>query len=122
LPGYALDAFVEVDLSTERPVVFARKIARYLALYRSGAWRARLALWPVVLVVTPSAVRAVSLRRTTEAVLVGTDDGARRGTEFRFTSLAHLQDAGLAGAIWQVAGRAGLHPLLDAVPVAAVAE
>ncbi len=118
-PTCTVDAFVEVDLSTERPVVFARKIARYLALYRSGAWRTRLTLWPVVLVVTPSAVRAVSLRRTTEAVLAGTDDDARQGTEFRFTSLEHLQEAGLAGAIWQVAGRGGLHPLVD--PATAVA-
>jgi hypothetical protein len=44
LPGYEVDAFVEVDLSTERPIVFARKIALYLALYRSGTWRTRLAL------------------------------------------------------------------------------
>src|SRR5260221_4395815 len=117
-----VDAFIEVDLSTERPVVFARKIARYLALYRSGAWRTRLKLWPVVLVVTPSAVRAVSLRRTTEVVLAGTDDDARQGTEFRFTSLSHLQEAGLAGHIWQVAGRSGLHALVDppALPAAAV--
>ena len=118
-PECAIDAFVEVDLSTERPVVFARKIARYLALYRSGVWRTRLALWPVVLVVTPSAVRAVSLRRTTEAVLAGTDEDARQGTEFRFTSLGHLQGAGLAGEIWQVAGRSGLHPLVDPATVAA---
>ncbi len=113
-----VDAFIEVDLSTERPVAFARKIARYLALYRSDIWRARLKLWPAVLVVTPSAVRAVSLRRTTEAVLAGTDDDARQGTEFRFTSLGHLQDAGLAGEIWQVAGRGGLHPLVDPATVA----
>jgi hypothetical protein len=119
LPGYEVDAFVEVDLSTERPVVFARKIARYLALYRSGTWRTRLVLWPVVLVVAPSAVRAVSLRRTTEAVLAGADDDARQGTEFRFASLEHLQAAGLAGAIWQVAGRGGLHPLVDPATVAA---
>jgi hypothetical protein len=116
---WEVDAFIEVDLSTERPVVFARKIARYLALYRSRAWRTRLALWPVVLVVTPSAVRAVSLRRTTEAVLAGTDEDARQGTEFRFTALEHLQDAGLAGEIWQVAGRSGLHPLIDPATVTA---
>jgi len=121
MPDCTVEAFVEVDLSTERPVVFARKIARYLALYRGGAWRTRLKLWPAVLVVTPSAVRAVSLRRTTEAVLAGTDDDARQGTEFRFTFLDHLRDAGLAGAIWQVAGRSGLHPLVDPATVAAVA-
>ena len=120
-PECEVDAFIEVDLSTERPVVFARKIARYLAVYRSSAWRTRLAIWPVVLVVTPSAVRAVSLRRTTEAVLAGTDNDTRGGTEFRFTSLQHLQDLGLAGEIWQVAGRIGLHPLLDVTPVVAVA-
>ena len=113
MPDCTVEAFVDVDLSTERPVVFARKITRYLALYGSGAWRTRLKLWPVVLVVTPSAVRAVSLHRTTEAVLLGSDDDARQGTEFRFTSLDHLREAGLAGAIWQVAGRGGLHPLVD---------
>jgi hypothetical protein len=70
-------------------------------------------------VVTPGAVRVVSLRLTTEAVLAGADDDARQGTEFRFTSLDHVQEAGLAGAIWQVAGRGELHPLVDPATVAA---
>ena len=105
-----LDVFIEVDRATERPAAFARKIAAYLEWYWSGTWRAHLTVWPLVLVITPTAVRAVSLRRTTEVVMAraGAD-----GTEFRFAALPHLTDGPL-GEIWQVAGRPGLHPLLDA--------
>jgi hypothetical protein len=42
----------------------------------------------------------------------------RQGTEFRFTSL-DLRDAGLTGDVWQIAGRTGLHPLVDPATVAA---
>jgi hypothetical protein len=60
--------------------------------------------------VTPTAVRAASLRRTTEAVLASYGG---EGTEFRFAALGHVNDAGPFGEVWQVAGRAGLHALLD---------
>lgn len=112
-----LEAFVELDLDTERPAAFARKVVRYLDLYRSGLWRERLPLWPTILTVTPAVVRATSLRRTTECILSAGPDVAAlsRVTEFRFAAAAHLQeDAGPLGAIWQVAGRIGFHPLLDA--------
>ena len=104
-----LHCFLEVDRATERPAAFARKIAAYLAWYRSGDWREHVATWPVVLVVTPTALRAESLRRTTEAVVAGYGDG----TEFRFAPLAQLQNAGPFGEIWQIAGCAGLHGLID---------
>jgi len=55
-------------------------------------------------------VRATSLRRTTETVIAG---WGSEGTEFRFAALGHLQDSGVFDEIWQVAGRAGLHPLVD---------
>jgi len=82
---------LEVDRATERPAAFGRKIAAYLEWYRSGSWREDVTVWPVVLVVTPTAVRATSLRRTTETVLARSG-GA--GTEFRFAALAQLQDLG----------------------------
>lgn len=114
-----LDLFVEVDRATERPAAFARKIAAYIEWYSSDRWRTDLATWPLVLVVTPNVIRAVSLRRTTEATLAAY---AVDGTEFRFAALDHLAAVGPFGEIWQVAGRIGLHPLAvgdytpDAVP------
>jgi len=105
-----LHIFLEVDRATERPVAFARKIARYLEWHWSGSWRQQLTVWPVVLVVTPNALRAASLRRTTETVLARIGG---EGTEFRFAALGHLKETGPFGVIWQVAGRAGPHPLLS---------
>jgi hypothetical protein len=64
-----LHVFLEVDRATERPAAFARKIAAYLEWYWSGRWREHLTIRPLVVVVTPTVVRATSLRRTTETVL-----------------------------------------------------
>ncbi len=105
-----LHIFLEVDRATERPAAFARKIARYLEWHWSGTWRERLAVWPLVLVVTPTGLRAASLRRTTETVLARIGG---EGAEFRFATLGHLKEAGPCGEIWEVAGRAGPHPLLS---------
>jgi hypothetical protein len=117
--GYNLTIFLEVDRATERPAAFARKIVAYLRWYWSGTWREYLAVWPLVLVVTPTAVRAASLRRTTETVL--SRDGGE-GTEFRFATLPHLQDRGPFDEIWHVAGRTGLHVLMDFEPEASGAD
>ena len=114
-----LHAFLEVDRATERPAAFARKISAYLEWNWSGTWRDHLAVWPVVLVITPDALRAVSLRRATEIVLRGFGGD---GTEFRFAALGHLREAGPFGEIWQVAGRTGQHPLIEGEPEASVAE
>jgi hypothetical protein len=107
----ALTVFLEVDRATERPAAFARKIEAYLDWHWSGSWRQHLSVWPLVLVVTPTAMRAASLCSTSETVLTrcGGD-----GTEFRFAALPQLRDVGPFDAIWRVAGRGGLAPLLSA--------
>ncbi len=113
--GRELDAFVEVDLATERNRFFTRKISRYLELYRGGSWRQSLAVWPLVLTVSVSEERATSLRRATEALLSAQRDAERIGvgTEFRFAALERLlRPPGPLGPIWQVAGRKGLHALV----------
>lgn len=118
-----IEAFLEVDLGTERPAAFAMKIARYLGLYHSGSWRERLPLWPMILTVTPTVARATSLRRTTEVVLTAAPDGTElaRVTEFRFAAAAHLhEDVGPLGAIWQVAGHLGFEPLIEVEIASAV--
>jgi hypothetical protein len=117
---YATDAWefhacLEADLGTERPSRFAERIRQYIDAYRSGSWRARLPTWPLVLTVTPSAARAKALRRATEDVLRLERDveGVAGATEFDFASLSDLQGpTGPLGAIWQVAGRTGLHALI----------
>jgi len=114
-----LHVFLEVDRATERPAAFARKISAYLEWHWSGSWREHFAVWPVVLVITLNALRAVSLRRATETVLRGFGGD---GTEFRFAAIGHLQEAGPFGEIWQVAGRAGLHALIEGEREASVAE
>jgi hypothetical protein len=115
--AYTLEVLLEVDRGTERPAAFAKKIAAYLSWHMSGAWRAYLPMWPLILVIVPTAVRAASLRRTTERVLTawGTD-----GVEVRFAALAHVQDVGPFAEIWQVTGAVGLHPLLEVPAPAAV--
>lgn len=110
-----LDAFIEVDLATERNRFFIGKISRYLELYRSGSWRQSLAVWPLVLTITLSEERALALRRATEALLSAQRDAERirLSTEFRFGALEHLLESpGPLGEIWQVAGRKGSYPLI----------
>lgn len=108
--GTELHVFLEVDRATERPAAFARKITAYLDWYRSDRWRRHVSIWPLVLVITPTVVRAVSLCRTTATVLARIGG---EGTEFRFAPLPQLTEQGPLAEIWQVAGRRGLHPLLD---------
>lgn len=114
-PSCEIHAFIEVDLGTERPARFAHKIRGYVALYRNGAWRSRLATWPVVLVVTPDLGRASTLRHASETVLRVPHDDERLASfmEFDFAPLADLVGpSGPLGAIWQVTGRSGLQPLV----------
>lgn len=112
---YEIDVFLEVDLGTEGTRFFARKISRYLDLYRSGGWREYLPAWPLVLTVTPSETRSAALKRATEAVLSSQPDAAKiRGqTEFGFSSLSDLLGSrGPRDAIWRIAGRTGSRPLV----------
>jgi len=114
-----LHAFVEVDLGTEGSKFFARKIATYLALFRSGRWREASEIWPIVLVVTPSERRADFLKRTTETLIVAQPDRKQleRGTEFAFAALGEIKDHGPLAAIWKVAGRVGSYPLVEGRPL-----
>jgi len=64
-----LHLFVEADLGTEGTRFFARKMTRYLDLYRSGAWRAFMRIWPLILAVTLTEARAASLHAATDAAL-----------------------------------------------------
>jgi hypothetical protein len=111
---WEFDAFVELDLGSERPRRFSAKIAAYLDLYRRGAWRRTLRAWPLVLTITRSEARASALKRATEELLRRARDAGRLSrVEFDFTALpALLGSPGPLGAIWQVAGREGLHQLI----------
>lgn len=102
-----LEGFIEVDLGTEGSRVFARKIERYLELWRSGSWGQQLRCWPVVLTIATTAARATALRRVTTTVLRGAFDSDRVAieTEFRFAVLADvLGSHGPLGPIWQTTG------------------
>jgi hypothetical protein len=112
--SWEFDAFVEVDLGSERPRRFAAKIAAYLDLYRRGAWRRRLRAWPLVLTIARSAARASALARATEELMRRERDATRLSRlEFDFAALpALLGPEGPLGAIWQVAGREGLQRLV----------
>ncbi|MDE3111531.1 MAG: replication-relaxation family protein [Chloroflexota bacterium] len=109
-----VDALVEVDLATERPAWFARKVGAYVALLRGGTWRAHLASWPLVLTITPSAERASSLRRASERALLGERDAQAllRTMRFQFAPLADIVREGALGRIWQRAGGEGLEELV----------
>lgn len=114
-PSWEIDAFVEIDLGSERVSRFAQKVSEYLAAWRSGTWRAHLRSWPLVLTVTTSAERAIELRRATDELLRLQRDAERvaKATEFDFASLTEVRDtSGPLSSIWQVAGHSGLRPLI----------
>jgi protein involved in plasmid replication-relaxation len=108
IEGRQLHAFIEADRGTEGARFFARKIARYLDLYHSGAWRGGLPVWPLVLTVTLSEPRAHELCRASESVLGVRAENAALTRTFRFAALAQLRgEAGPFAAIWRVAGTDG---------------
>jgi hypothetical protein len=115
-PKWVQSAFIEVDLATEGTRFFARKIDRYLRLYLNGAWRQHLAVWPIILTVTPSDERASALKAATAPLVTRRYYGLRLSgiVERWFTSLGALVGPhGKLGPIWQVAGRDGVHPLVE---------
>ena len=117
-----LRAFVEVDLGTEGTRFFARKVDRYIHLYRDGAWRALLPRWPVVLTVTPTEARAVSLCEATTAAL-GRSPFTSRGMLFKFCAIETLRgETGALAALWHVAGEKELSPLAASEQLAAAGE
>lgn len=116
-----LEAFIEVDLGTEGSRVFARKVERYLDLWRDGNWGQQLRCWPVVLTITTTAARATTLRRVAAAVLEGAFDADRIAveTEFSFAVLDDVLGArGPLGPVWRAAGATGVRELLRAGAVA----
>jgi hypothetical protein len=112
-PGRRIHAFIEADRGSEGTRFFARKIDRYLDLYRDDS-RLPLPVWPLVLTVAPSEARASELCRATEVAVRARPQMSRIARAFRFASLDALrQGAGPFGEIWQVAGRSGRFPLID---------
>ncbi len=107
-------AFIEADRATEHSPAFERKIARYLRLYRSDRWRDALPVWPLVLTITTTPRQARRLRRCAAHAVTRAGE-LHLLSRFRFTSFGELcGPRGPLGQIWQVAGRDGLHPPIDA--------
>ena len=102
-PEYEIEAFVEVDIGTERTRFFAEKLRRYIELFRSGTWRAHLASWPLVLTVVPDERRGLALGRLAAAVLAEAHDAG--DVEFWFGESGRVV-AGPLGPVWEVNGRA----------------
>jgi hypothetical protein len=121
-PAWEVDALIEVDLATERPAQFRRRILEYVAALRNGAWRRELESWPVVLVVTPGRERAASLWRATSALLEGEHDAKRllEVAHFYFGPIADVLEDPL-GRIWLATFDEGLRPLLPSIETSAPA-
>ena len=102
-PEYEIEAFVEVDIGTERTRFFAEKLRRYIELFRSGTWRAHLASWPLVLTVVPDERRGLALGRLAAAVRAKAHDAG--DVEFWFGESGRVV-AGPLGPVWEVNGRA----------------
>lgn len=102
-----LDAFLEVDLGTEGTRFFARKIARYIELFRSGSWQKRFPIWPVVLVVTPTEQRIAAIKRATENAIEREPDAPKlwKQMEFAFAPLPRVVAESPLASIWSVAGK-----------------
>jgi len=110
---YEVEAFIEVDIGTERTRFFAEKLHRYIELHRAGTWRAHLRTWPLVLIVAPDERRALALVRLAAVALAETDSSGS-GVEF-WVGQAERVHAGPLAAIWNVVGRDGTYPLLQGV-------
>jgi len=107
---YELEAFLEIDLGTERTRYFADKLRRYIELWRGGTWRARLTSWPLVLAIVRDERRALSLMRVGEAVLSNADT-ARADVEI-WIGDADGVNANPLAPIWHVVGRGFPYALL----------
>jgi Replication-relaxation len=112
-----LEALLEVDLGTEGSRFFAGKIARYLALWRSGSWRGIFTDWPVVLIIASTEARARLLKQATESTIRSQPDRLQveEGTEFCFAVLSAIVSDGPLADIWHVAGSGGTTGLLTDV-------
>ena len=112
-----LHAFLEVDVGTEGTRYFAKKIPRYLDLYRSSAWRTFIPVWPLVLTVTPTDTRAQSLCSATYASLRYEYARPQTGSTFRFISIDELRAGDALRVAWRVPGAATRLSLTDLAAV-----
>ncbi len=110
--GWRTRAFIEADRATEHETAFARKLLRYIELYRADDWRASFGAWPLILTVTTSDAHARVLCRLAHRVTLR-EGGSRIAGAFRFTSLAELRMEGPRAPIWHVAGRVDRVPLVE---------
>lgn len=108
----------DVGFLSVRPEGWSRAVKRVAAAGPiRWAWAA-----PVVVTITRTDGRARLLQRTAQTILSTAPDAdrLRTQTEFDFAALHDfLGPAGPSGAIWRVAGRDGLHPL---IPLSSVSE
>jgi hypothetical protein len=113
-PTVELHAAIEVDMGTESPGAFRRKIDSYLALYLGRSWRMWLTAWPAVLIVTPSVRRANLLRRLTEDAIHDSPHSAHleEAARFAFACLPDLKESGALALIWRRAGSDAAERLL----------
>ena len=107
---YELEAFLEIDLGTERTRYFGEKLRRYIELWRGGGWRGRFTSWPLVLVVVPDEPRALTLDRVVEAVLSSSE--VPRGEVEILIGDAERVNANPLAPIWRVVGSGSPHALL----------
>jgi protein involved in plasmid replication-relaxation len=110
--GWRTRAFIEADRATERETAFARKLHRYIDLYRADDWRASFGAWPLILTVTTSDAHARVLCRLAHRVTLR-EGGSRIERAFRFASLAELRVAGPLAPIWHVAGSVDREPIAE---------
>lgn len=103
--------FIETDLGSEGTRFFARKIGRYVQLYEGGSWREFVRVWPRIVTVTLTDVRAASLHRATEAMLNSQYVYSRPLSAY-FLSIDALRACGLSAPCYAVSNKER-PPLLD---------
>lgn len=95
---------LEVDLGSDHTLEVGRRFRRYVDLCDAASWRARLAVWPLVLVLAETEARATQLRRVCELVASGPRRRAAAAS-FRFAAVADVTaDASVDREIWQIVG------------------
>jgi hypothetical protein len=97
---------LEVDRATETSRRWARRVGAYLAYTASGEYTRRFGTTSLrILVVTTTSQRLENLKRATEQ--------AGASSLFWFTTLERVRaDTVVTGAIWRVAGHAGVTALM----------
>jgi hypothetical protein len=100
-----LHAFIEAETGSTYSRAFSEKVERYIAIHHGSDWQRTLELWPTILVICQAQAQMnLVLRSATTAE-------PPRSMEFRFATLDDVKDDPLA-AIWSIAGKKSLYPLL----------